>query len=369
MRKSPAPVSVNARVYQQLRTAHLERARHHTPATIIYTERSYDFESALGDGLALIQAGTFRVAVTMLRSGFRTLEVNEPLVRMRLVRTLVAVLAARLVGTLRRYPVRVVAHAIENRDPFDVATPMSMRTRVRRLADDWMSRRLTRQLDRLSFGTPAAQDLYLQTRNVELQGVTTSLIPELPAPCTCATPERDATSTVLFVGALDERKGVRPLLAAWPVVQEHLPGAHLRILGKGPLVDEVQAAAERLGGIEVVVDPSRAVIHDALREAQVLTLLSQPRARWREQVGLPIVEGLAHGCTVVTTEQTGLAPWLAEHGHVIVASDADPSTVASAIASAVEMRRRPFDVLAALPAVDGRAEADSWLFAPEGGAA
>jgi glycosyltransferase involved in cell wall biosynthesis len=89
-------------------------------------------------------------------------------------------------------------------------------------------------------------------------------------------------------------------------------------------------------------------------------LPSQPSATWREQVGLPIVEGLSYGCTIVTTTETGLAGWLSEHGHRVVAADADDGELAAAVAAA--LLNPVEDVVASLPDHDGRLAADAWMF-------
>jgi glycosyltransferase involved in cell wall biosynthesis len=354
----------NARVYQRLRTAHLERAHSQTPASILYVERSYDFADDLADGLDLIEAGTFGAPAVMLASRLRTVEINEPLVRQRLVRTVATVVAARLAGRLHRLPVSIVTHAIENRDPFSGPAPSSLTARVRFRLDDWLSRRVARRIDRISFGTEAAQELYLSLRGRELRSATQALFPELPAACDRET-STIAPSGVVFLGAFDERKGVRQLLAAWPFVSNRLAGSRLTLLGKGPLLDEVETTVANLAGVTVVVDPPRDDIHEYLRSAQVLALLSRPRPRWREQVGLPIVEALAHGCTIVTTEQTGLASWLSAHGHYVVESDSSDEAVAEAIADALIAARPASDVTKDLPPIDGRSAADSWLFAAD----
>jgi glycosyltransferase involved in cell wall biosynthesis len=98
-------------------------------------------------------------------------------------------------------------------------------------------------------------------------------------------------------------------------------------------------------------------------------LASQPTAGWREQVGLPIVEGLAHGCRVVTTDQTGLAGWLREHadrGHRVVPAGGSGADLAAAVLAALTTPTGdgPGSVLADLPVRDGRLAADDWLFEP-----
>jgi glycosyltransferase involved in cell wall biosynthesis len=110
------------------------------------------------------------------------------------------------------------------------------------------------------------------------------------------------------------------------------------------------------------VDPPRAQIHQLLASSQVLVLPCQPTPSWREQVGLPIVEGLSYGCTVVTTTETGLASWLAAAGHQVTSADATAEELAAAILAAVRHPLQAGDVLASLPDVDGRLAADDWLF-------
>lgn len=318
----------------------------------------------------------------------------------------------------------VVSYAIENLDPFGRSAP-SPRAAVSRRVRELAARIVARRLDRLAFGTPGARDLYDRLLARELTGVTTTLVPALPSPCACPTPApehaaapgpaagtgpaegpehavgpehsvgsehpvgpedpvgpehaaepnpaepahrvepgaRPGSGTVLFLGALDRRKGVRDLLAAWPAVAAAVPGVQLVVVGTGPFRSEVEAVALERDDVRLVVDPPRSEVHAHLRRADVLVLLSQPTGTWREQVGLPLVEGLAHGCTVVTTPETGLASWLDEHGHVLVPVGAPPAQTAGAVVSALASARPPGDVLASLPAQDGRLAADAWLFA------
>lgn len=95
-------------------------------------------------------------------------------------------------------------------------------------------------------------------------------------------------------------------------------------------------------------------------------LPSQPRDLWREQVGLPIVEALAHGCRIVTSSETGLAAWLRENGHPVLAPDAPADAWAAAVATTLtgdaQAESDATRILSALPAEDGRLAADHWLF-------
>jgi glycosyltransferase involved in cell wall biosynthesis len=348
-------------VYDTLRTAHLERAAERPDVSVLYRRRRYDFDDSLAAGLDLLPGNDLSAAVTVLRSRPRVVEVNEPLMRSAVVRGAVVVAAARLGAVLHGSGVRVVAYAIENRDPFP-AGPLRPRARLRAARDRRLARWTARQLDRLAYGTPGAAALYERLLGPELAGVETALVPAVPAACGCLADDGPQDPEgVLFVGAFSPRKGLPELLAAWPhVVREH-PRARLTLLGKGPLEDRARALADRDQAVRLLVDPPRAEVHRALRQAAVLVLLSQPTPGWREQVGLPLVEGLAHGCSVVTTSQTGLADWLADHGHAVLPPHAPATEVAARIAAALQARRPADDVLNDLPTTDGRASADHWL--------
>jgi glycosyltransferase involved in cell wall biosynthesis len=350
-----------ARLYGAVRSAHLERARVLPPASILHRRWRYDLDPSLTEGLDLIRGGSLAVAVTVLRSGLTGLEVVEPMMRPLLARTAMAIACARLSGALRRRPVSVVSYAIDNQDEYALETAPSWRRRLRLRVDRALTRYVARQTDRIVFGTAAAADLYESVLGEELAGATSTVIPALPAACTCPPVDADP-DLVLFVGAFQGRKGLPELLAAWPEVVRRRPSARLTVVGKGPLEDLARDLAARVDGVDVVVDPPRTEIHRLQRRAAVAVLLSRRTATWREQVGLPLVEGLAHGCAVVTTQETGLADWLAAHGHDVLSDPDDPDQVAGVIVRALDRRRAGASVLADLPDEDGRLAADRWLF-------
>ena len=356
------------RLYQLLRTAHLERAHQSTAASIIYLDRRYDFDADVARGLDLIRGGTVTAAVSLLRSRVVALEVLEPLMRHGLLRTAVGVAAVKISARLARRPLVIATYAIENRDPYatDPTAVLTLRSRGRRTLDLALTRWVSRQIDRMAFGTPGAQHLYERTLARDLDRTRTELIPALPASCDCAAGNPGSKEGVVFLGAFEERKGVRQLLTAWGEVSRLQPEMRLTMIGKGAMEDEVLQFARSTTGVTVVLDPPRDAIHAALARSRTLILLSQPHPRWREQVGLPIVEALAHGCSVVTTTETGLADWLAEHRHGVV----EPATLSNAIARViVEVYQRgpsASEITGSLPQVDGRLAADRWMLDANG---
>ncbi|WP_235500643.1 glycosyltransferase family 4 protein [Leifsonia sp. Root227] len=350
------------RLYDQVRSVHLERARELEPAAIVFRSKRYDFDENLTDGLELAQAGTLAAARLALTSRITHLEINEPLYLDALPRTAVTLFAIglrRVVGAPR---VTVATYAIENLGPFET-TPTRFKTRIRRRIERLLAEYVWRRVDNAVFGTAGAHGLYAQSfRN---QPPRHSTVEALPSPCPCTTDApgsaRDRNS-VVFLGNFGPRKGFSDVLAAWPLVRESRPDARLTLLGTGSQLDDARAAAAEDPTITLVVDPPRSAIHDHLRTAHALVLPSRRMPGWREQVGLPIVEALAHGCEIVTTDETGIADWLREKRHRVLPSDASPARIAGAIVSAVDDERSLADILATLPAVDGRIAAGRLLF-------
>lgn len=368
-----APLLDRVRVYESVRTAHLERAAALRPASILYRVRRYDFDAALADGLPLMQAGPLRTARLLWGSAPRELEINEPLMLSAVPAAALAVATVRVRDLLRRRPrTRIVSYAIGNADPFPPpSAPAGLKSRVRRIGERALAHWVWHRLDVVVFGTDGARETYRNALGTTRARLIT--VPALPEPCSCAAMDatlgasedggrQDRAGRVLFLGALSERKGVDLLLRAWPAVLRARPDARLRIVGKGVLQDAVEAAAAADPSIAVLIDPPRARIHDELAAAAVLALPSQPSRTWREQVGLPIVEALAHGTRVVTTTETGLADWLTEHGHRVVDGHADAAVLADALIAALTSGPTPEQVRASLPARDGRLAADDAMF-------
>ena len=358
------PTLTRVRLYRVVRTAHLDRAHQMEPATILYAERRYDFDEDLTAGLDLRRTGPLQAARLLLTSDVRAVEVNEP-ASLHDVRWTAACLSALLLrSVLRGRRPLIVTYAIDNADPFAIPRARGLRPAIGRRLDVWCARFVWRSLDRIAFGTHAAQDSYAAVFGPPRRRATATLVPAVPAPCEEEPDVVPDGGRVVFLGAFVQRKGFELLLAAWPTVRQAVPGARLALIGKGALEDRARAAAAADPTVETLVDPPRRTIHRVLAESSVLVLPSQPSPTWREQVGLPIVEGLAHGCAIVTTDETGLVPWLTGHGHHVVPGTSGAQVLAEAVVTALRAARPAADVRSDLPAEDGRLAADRWLFAP-----
>jgi len=220
-------------------------------------------------------------------------------------------------------------------------------------------------LDALAFGTAAAAAAY--ERTFPTARWRSRVTPERRARCARCFPA-DATAApaereVVLAAELSVRKGVDLLLEAWTSLGAAAQGWRLRLLGWGPLVERARVVAAGRDDLEVAGLVDRAQVHDALRRAAVVVLASRRVEGWREQVGLSLVEGLAHGCRLVTTTETGLAAGLAAQGHEVVRAG-DAAALAAGLGRAMGTAgpRTPLPDKVLPPAgTDSRHLATRWL--------
>jgi glycosyltransferase involved in cell wall biosynthesis len=360
-----------ARYYRGARTTHLERLHDSAPGDFFYQKPMYDFDMTRAPaGVRVEQTSFVHIAALVLKGTYSRLEIVEPYAPSALPQNLVLSMAARIGRLLHRQPTQLVTYAIENADlPRKVAAsthlPVAVTRALLRLTVGFCYRSLTRVV----FGTADAETNYeaLLGARMKRRPPETTLIWGLPTahPSALTVDSEEPASNVLFVGALDERKGIRQLMDSWSDVLAASPNAELQILGKGPLEAEVLRWALTAPRTTVIIDPARDVIFEAQRQADVAVLLSQPFTNWKEQIGLPIVEGLSVGTEIVASTETGIAEWLEKHGHRVLSPEATSNQVADAIANAIGSRRPRQVILEGLSNVDGRLAADDWLFASD----
>jgi glycosyltransferase involved in cell wall biosynthesis len=108
---------------------------------------------------------------------------------------------------------------------------------------------------------------------------------------------------VLFVGRLEEEKGIDTLLAAWS--QADLGAhSHLRLAGRGPLRDRIETAGDRVRALDYL-DPS--VLPAVYAAADILVLPSVPTATFREPWGLVVNEAMLQRTPVISSDAVGAA--------------------------------------------------------------
>ena len=159
---------------------------------------------------------------------------------------------------------------------------------------------------------------------------------------------------VVFAAELSERKGIDLLLQAWDDAAP--PGWRLRLLGWGPRTAQVRQWVRGCDDVTLQIAADREQVHGAMRRAAAVVLPSRRVPGWREQVGLSLVEGLAHGCRLLTTTETGIAEGLAAE-HLVVAPGSAPALAEGlrALGAPLAAKRLPG------PQEDSRRRVQRWL--------
>lgn len=137
----------------------------------------------------------------------------------------------------------------------------------------------------------------------------------------------DGRARLLYVGRIDERKGIRTLLSSLG----DLPGAELVVDGR--LDDRGRALLDTWTTDAGVADrvtvqcSDRADLPDVYRSADVCVFPSE----WDEPFGLVPLEAMACGTPVVATGTGGSAEFLVDRGNCLRFAAGDPSDLARAV--------------------------------------
>ena len=352
---------LHARYHPEIRSAYVEQFDGTAPVLTIFGEAIYMDESLLANTDQRYQRSRIVwIVVALISRPPAMFEVPEPLWTRKVVQTFLLVLGARLGALVHRRSVVVSTYCIENEHAERLARlPAWIPDRIRTRALTPLLVPFLLLVDRWCFGTDDSRLVYERilgralTRKLSEKAITI-----LQLPSRCQTCDRvKAAPRVLFVGELSNRKGVEPLLEAWRLLPQAL-GAELVLVGDGPLRDLVQRRVETLERASWLGSLGRGEIHAQLSRATVLVLLSRPERYWREQVGLPLLEGLAHDCRIVSSSDTGISDWLIDNGHVVVGSDATAAEHVDALVRAIGLG----PVASPLDSSNGRAQSIEWMF-------
>jgi glycosyltransferase involved in cell wall biosynthesis len=143
-----------------------------------------------------------------------------------------------------------------------------------------------------------------------------------------------ATPTILFMGSLEPKKGVRELVEAFADVRRALPAARLVLAGDGPQRSSLLSLARELGladSIELAGTVAHSRVPDLLREASLLCLPSHG-----EPFGMVVLEAMAAGRPVVATDAGGPTQLVdgARGGRIVPVRD--PRALADALTGLLE---------------------------------
>ncbi|HUP89612.1 MAG TPA: glycosyltransferase family 4 protein [Longimicrobiales bacterium] len=128
----------------------------------------------------------------------------------------------------------------------------------------------------------------------------------------------------LYVGRLEEGKGIRVLMSAWRLLQNPLP---LRIIGTGPLESQVQAFAAEFKNVELLGQVPRTRVVEELKRARALIA----PMLWLENFPLSICEAMATGCAIIAADNANVSAILNHGGAGVLFRTGDGAALAHAI--------------------------------------
>lgn len=337
------------------------------PALTLYLTEKYDLGcTSVPDNF--VKVSFRKCLLTIAISNATVLDVPEPLWMRFALKNMLVMIIWKFFGFIFRKHRRIVTYAIENNTIENLLSPnREMPLICVRLFRFLYGLMLYKLIDKIAFGSSAAQRSYASMDF--FTKVDSSLLEELPAACAelPLTLDRRDVRKAAFVGTLDDRKGVLDLMAAWKTVEVTVPDAVLKIVGHGQYATLVADwCLESPGSRSFVGFVENSEVRSHLTACSVLVAPSRRDGRWREQIGLPISEALSVGLTVVTTDETGLAEWLADNGHLVITEGNVDAELASSIVEALRQPLLRSSVIGSLPKIAGRIAADHWLQAENG---
>ena len=142
-------------------------------------------------------------------------------------------------------------------------------------------------------------------------------------------PERDWSWSLLYVGRLDERKGVHTAVAALARLPD---AATLTIVGGWDAGEQerLRALAERegvAGRVRFAGQVPREAVHAAYAEADVVVF----PVTWDEPWGLVPLEAMGRGRPVVATGRGGSGEYLRDGENALLFEAGDPASLAGAV--------------------------------------
>ncbi|MDZ7359769.1 MAG: glycosyltransferase family 4 protein [candidate division KSB1 bacterium] len=105
-----------------------------------------------------------------------------------------------------------------------------------------------------------------------------------------------------FVGQLDERKGIRVLLAAFARIKSEVPRARLVLVGHGPLREMIESEVKRQQWEDAVLLPG--FLEDVPGVMQAIDVLLLP-SLW-EGFGIVLIEAMAAGKPAIGTDTSSM---------------------------------------------------------------
>jgi len=149
--------------------------------------------------------------------------------------------------------------------------------------------------------------------------------------------KRDGEKILLYVGRLEEYKGVQYIIQSLPELQDF----RLRVVGKGPYEKELHNMATNLGvadRVEWLKDLSRGGLLECYASADVFLMLSS-----HEAYGITVAEALAAGTPCIVARGSALEEFVDRKVCIGIDIHITPSNIPKAIKNLDKIDKREFD--------------------------
>lgn len=130
----------------------------------------------------------------------------------------------------------------------------------------------------------------------------------------------DSDVVFVYLGRLLPEKGLIPLLCALARARSDTSRARLAIVGSGGAEGQLRRAVSALGIADIVTFTpwvAREDVPAVLASADVLAMPSLPTPYWEEQLGYVLIEAMAAGLPILST-QSGSMPFVVSDAGVLV---------------------------------------------------
>ncbi|MGB3534302.1 MAG: glycosyltransferase [Microcoleaceae cyanobacterium] len=132
-----------------------------------------------------------------------------------------------------------------------------------------------------------------------------------------------------YVGRLSAEKGIETLLSAWKQLGERIP---LKIVGDGPLSEQVQQVAAEFPQIEWLGRQPLKEVYQLIGEAKFLIFPSL----WYETFGRVAIEAFAKGTPVIAANIGAIAELIQDHKNGLLFTPGNPQELAAKVRWALE---------------------------------
>ena len=141
----------------------------------------------------------------------------------------------------------------------------------------------------------------------------------------------DGRPTVLFVGRLEKRKGLKFLLRAWPKVLERQPNARLVVVGRGRPLEGYRRFAARQGwSPSDVVFAGYVAAEDLPRYYQACDVFCAPNTG-QESFSIVLLEAMAAGAPIVASDIPGYRDVVSDGEQGLLVEPKNPGAIADAV--------------------------------------